>query len=63
MSVMLEDLGTDVMLKQICYRVECNVSMTEEFHVLWGLGLPFVGLSVSVLLLGAVWWETEQSEL
>lgn len=32
MSIMLEELGTDIMLKEIRYEVECDLSMTKEFH-------------------------------
>lgn len=53
MSIMLEDLGTDMMLKKICYTTEGNVSMTD-FPAVWGLWLPFLGPGVSGLLLGAV---------
>ena len=43
MSIMLEDLGTDMMLKKICYTTEGNVSMTKISLLFGGSGYPSWG--------------------
>ena len=40
---MLEDLGTDKMLKKICYTTEGNVSMTKISLLFGGSGCPSGG--------------------